>query len=335
MFLLSPLIFPWDMAILLLLAGSFAIGFAARRARARRCGWLVRFLSIIVELLTITIFVTVAYGSFVEPQIIVTTRYVVPLTTTHPIKIAIISDLHAGPYKGADFYRRVVRNVNALLPDIIVLDGDFILEDTVRSDTLLALEPLRDLRSAMGTFAVLGNHDHGVYEHVLIRSGGPHNDQSDYLAAALRSLGIQVLRNEHALINMGTERIAVVGIDDLWAGKANLAAALAGIDPSARVILLSHNPDVIRDPLSARANLIISGHTHGGQIRLPFFGPLASLPTRIGPQYDQGIFRITGSTTLAITHGVGESGPRARLFAWPEVLMLTTQSTNVEASGIE
>lgn len=270
------------------------------------------------------VFVTVSYGSFIEPQIITVTRRHIDLGVHQPLSIVVLSDMHVGPYKGAAFIRRVVRRVNALLPDLILIDGDFVLGDGIHAEQLEALAPLQDLHASIGTYAILGNHDHGTYRRLLGAERSPSTDQSEYLAAALRSLGIDVLQNAHEVVSLGTERIAIAGVDDRTSGKENLDAALAGIDPALPVILLAHSPDVILDTLSTRANLITTGHTHGGQIRLPFLGPLSDLPTHLGRKYDQGVFPIDADTTLAITRGVGESGPRARLFAWPEILLLTT-----------
>ena len=105
----------------------------------------------------------------------------------------------------------------------------------------------------------------------------------------------------------------------------NIGAALDGIADDLPIILLSHNPSVINQNDSLQADLIVSGHTHGGQIRLPGIGPLGGVPTDIDQKYDQGTFAINNHTTLAITRGLGESSPRARLFAWPEILLLETK----------
>ena len=83
----------------------------------------------------------------------------------------------------------------------------------------------------------------------------------------------------------------------------------------APIIMLAHDPSVILENHARYPHLIVSGHTHGGQIRLPFIGPIGRLPTQLGRKYDQGLFAVDKDTTLAITRGVGESGARARLFA--------------------
>lgn len=324
MFLLSPPTFGWDAAILLLLSGSLSVVVAAtlwlriprhRLPLSRSC---VR----IIQGLSCMSFLLVAYGSFLEPHILVTRRFSVPFPFAEPMKIAVVSDLHVGPYKGKDWIARVVQHVNQHLPDMVLIPGDFIFD--AQTD-LEELSPLAELRAPHGVFAVIGNHDDGHYLS-LLRSPYTLPDRSRDLTTMLERMNIHVLRNTHAFVDIGDQQIAVAGIDDLWSNGSNIAGALTGIPDAVPVILVSHQPDVILQEKSKRAALIVTGHTHGGQIRLPLLGPVASLPTSLGRSYDQGLFPIGDRTTLAITRGAGETMVRARLFAWPEVMLLTTSS---------
>ena len=187
-----------------------------------------------------------------------------------------------------------------------------------RSD-LSHLAPLGNIRASAGVFAVLGNHDRGHKRNIL-RQKIQFLDKGDDVADALEALDIQVLRNEYTIISLGAENINLVGIDDLWSGDSDLSAAMTGM-LDLPTILLSHNPDIIKEQQSSDADLIVAGHTHGGQIRLPHVGSLSSLPTTIGPSFDQGIFELDNGSILALTRGVGEAALRARLFAWPEVMI--------------
>lgn len=330
MFLLSPTIFPWDLAISMIIGtciGLTTVSIAYRRKAPRTCR-MRRFLARFVGFMATVIGLVVIYGSFIEPQIMVVTTKTVPFPSRHPIRVVVLSDMHVGPYKGQAYMERVVRKTNDLLPDIVLLAGDFVLSDHIGSAELNALEPLKDIHSTYGTYAILGNHDHDVHRMFFHIPYTPQ-DQSQYLLAALHSFGITTLRNSNIKVNLGTETIAIAGIDDITAGDSDLDLALKNIDPDMPLILMAHNPDVILDTLSAKANLIVAGHTHGGQIRLPFYGPIAALPTKLGRKYDQGVFPIDDNTTLAITRGIGESGPRARLFAWPEIMQLTLMPSGV------
>lgn len=320
MFLLHPSIFWWDLAILLLLAAPLATAvlcslWLRRHPRRAPAMWLLVRL---VQALACLTLLVIAYGSFIEPRLLVVTRRSLSLPVAQPLKIAVISDLHVGPYKGSAWVQRVVQRVNAQLPDLVLIAGDFLFDG---EGDVADLAPLRDLRASMGVFAVTGNHDAGNF---LRLSGEKYEgvDRTNDLTVALQDLGIDVLRNNHREVRMMDGSMVIAGVDDIWQQESDLQRALRGIAPSAPVILLSHHPDIILDPASRRASLIVAGHTHGGQFRLPFYGPIPRLPTLIGRAYDQGIFALDPTHTLAITRGAGETLARARLFAWPEILLL-------------
>ena len=322
MFLLQSDIFLWDLSIIILIVFLFSGAVACLTWTKRHPHKpLQKFCISIAGLLSLTGCCLVVYGSFVEPQMITVTEKVISHPLGSPVKIAVISDIHVGAYKEEEFVERVVKRTNALLPDIVVLPGDFILN---HDSDLNDLRPLKNLRTTMGTYAVLGNHDVGEYE-TLLGKRYTGTDRGERISSALSALGVTMLRNESKILTLPHGKIAIAGIDDIWTGHADLTSALAGIDPTVYTVLLSHNPSVIDEAESLGAHLIISGHTHGGQVRIPGFGPLSKLPTSLGQEYDQGIFEIDDDTTLAITRGIGESSARTRLFATPEILLLQTE----------
>jgi len=324
MFLLQNDIFFWDLCILLLIVLSVC--------GAITCSiWLKRhphkiFQKIFVSFLyafSLFCLLLLIYGSFIEPQLIVVTKKTITHPLASPMKIVVISDLHVGAYKGEAYVKRVVNRINNLLPDIVLIPGDFTL--STESD-LSDLDPLQNIHTTMGTYAVLGNHDMGEY---ALPSGQRFRgeDSGNEITAKLQALGVTVLRNTAKEIPLSTGKIAIAGIDDIWSDKSNISNTLYDIDPSAYIVLLAHNPSIIDDPKSRVAHLIVSGHTHGGQIRIPWMGPIAPLPTTLGQEFDQGIFDIDDDTQLAITRGIGESSARARLFAIPEILLLNITGT--------
>ncbi len=274
-------------------------------------------------MLSFLFFLLIGYGSFIEPQLITTTRIDLPFPLHESVTIAIISDLHVGPYKGAGYIRRVVRRINRELPDIVIIAGDLVLSDEVTPDVLKALKPLKDLHPALGTFVIMGNHDHGIYRLFTPEQRRPP-DRSDLITETLRNFGMIVLENAQSELRIGDETLRIAGIEDALSGEADIVQTLKDSQKDSPIILVSHNPDIILDSMSRLATLIVAGHTHGGQIRLPWYGPVSRLPTHIGRKYDQGMFRLESGTILAITRGIGESGPRARLFAPPEIMMITT-----------
>lgn len=316
----------WDVAIFCLIVGGLWLTAYAWRAKKRTL--VSRILSGGIGFIIASI---VLYGSFIEPQIITVTERQITLPTAQNITIAVLGDLHVGPYVGKRFVRRVVKKVNALSPDMVLLVGDFTYYSSDPGDSL---NPLQDLSKApLGVYAVLGNHDYGCFQH---RDGSTYFgtfDASSRVIRALERMGVRVLRNESIEVRAGDDQglsgllglsgpLFVAGLDDECSGRDNLAATLPKTTRKSSVILLAHDPSVILDKNTTYANLIVSGHTHGGQIRLPFLGPVVSLPTQLPHSYDQGLFDIDKNTTLAITRGLGEAGPRARLFAWPEIMVI-------------
>lgn len=307
MFLLHPTIFIWDFLILfsicLLLAVAIGTTVQLRRQKYKTAAKLG------LELtggLSVIVIIIICYSAFIEPKTLMITEHSIQLDPVNPLKIAVLADTQVGFYKDSRFLEHVVTETNRMLPDFIFIAGDLIQDDY--SD-INELHPLRNLRASAGIYAVLGNHDQG-------------RGRSDEVADYLEALNIRVLRNEHDVVSLGTEKIVIAGINDLTTGFGNASTALAGAPSNLITILLSHNPSVIAQPAAAKADLIISGHTHGGQIRLPWLGPIRRLPISIDQKYDQGVFELADDNYLAITRGLGETWMRLRLLAWPEVMIL-------------
>ncbi|MDI6627422.1 MAG: metallophosphoesterase [Rhodococcus sp. (in: high G+C Gram-positive bacteria)] len=219
------------------------------------------------------------------------------------VRVALVSDLHVGPSRGADFVRKVVDSINAQNPDVVLLDGDLI-DGTV---ALVGedLEPLRDLEAPLGVFAVSGNHEFYA---------GDGGEWLDFWS----TLGIDVLRNERTTITRGDAAIDIAGINDATAPapyEPDLAAALDGIDPDRFVLLMAHQPLQAVEASDFGVDMQVSGHTHGGQI-----WPIRYLVPLQQPSV-QGLDTI-GNTTLYTTRGAGAWGPPVRVAAPPEIAML-------------
>lgn len=309
--------------------------FARCGAQPRGPTWLPLILACVAQVGWLVVF----YGSFIAPQIISVTEREIVLPTKEPLTIVVLSDFHVGPYKGQRFVRRVVAKVNEINPDLVLLAGDYVYYE---SDPLDSLQPLKDLHPRYGVFGVLGNHEYGCYQHspLSLKGGWTGADHSLPIRRALERSNVTVLRNEWREITLeskegteGKEReegkkfLYVSGVDDTCSKRDAIKSALPDYRTKSPLILISHSPDIILDGDAKRFNLIVAGHTHAGQIRLPFIGPLTSLPTELGRAYDQGLFSVDKNTTLAITRGIGESGPRARLFAPPEILVLRVKAS--------
>lgn len=318
MFLLSPEIFFWDALILLLLAitscGAILCGIWGVLHGRKRGTTTAKIFSGFFAGCAILI----AYAAFVEPRMLVVNHFSITHPFGQPLTIAVVSDLHVGPYKDQKFVERVVHRINRELPDMVLIPGDFIFGPQTNLEALL---PLADLRAPLGIFAVLGNHDEGRYSSI---AGTPvqNADRGEEIASFLSQIGVIVLRNENRAIKLPEGDIVIAGVDDYFTGHHSVAKAMLDVPKNVFSILLSHNPSVIDEEGALKAQLIVSGHTHGGQVRLPWLGALVPLPISIDQSFDQGVFQVDDDTMLAITRGAGESHARVRLFAPPEIMML-------------
>lgn len=249
------------------------------------------------------------YGSFVEPRFIVTRNYDYRIGSgdgANQIKAVVLGDFHLGPYNDEYLVDNVVRRVNRLRPDIVFLAGDFISFDNKQIDKFAKLA---ELQAPLGVFAVTGNHDY---------QGG----NIDEVVEKLKQYNVVFLRNQGSTIIVGGREFYIAGADDYWFGNMDLTRALVGQRPGQSVILLAHNPDVVRYlPTPLRVDLLISGHTHGGQIRLPWIGSVVELPSDLPRAYARGLLEWKGRK-MFVTPGLGEVGPRARLFDPPEISVL-------------
>ena len=168
----------------------------------------------------------------------------------HGLKLAQLSDIHHSPFLSEAEIAQAVHYTNALQPDLIALTGDYISHSPEYIEG--AARTLGMLRAPLGVFAILGNHDHWT--------------DGERMTEALRAHGITVLINEHTTIRRDNAEFKLLGIDDITVKRDDLAAALVGTSENETRILLSHNPAIIREAARAKIDLVLSGHTHGGQI---------------------------------------------------------------------
>lgn len=225
---------------------------------------------------------------------------------TAPLRLVLISDIHvAGPDMPPERLRRIVAQINALRPDLVLIAGDFVSDKrpATRYYSLPeAIAPLRALKPRLASVAVLGNHDHW-------RDAGQATQ-------ALRAAGIGLLRN--SAVQVGP--LAIGGLDDDFTGRADLPATVAEMrkPPGAR-ILLTHSPDPFAD-VPNDIGLTLAGHTHCGQIAPPLIGPLATA-SRYGRRYACGVVR-EGAKTLIVGAGLGTSMLPLRIGARPEIWLV-------------
>ncbi len=264
------------------------------------------------------------YGSFIEPQRLIVVEQTISLTENPDadIRAVLISDFHLGPYKQKAWVEKAVKKINELSPQLIVIAGDFILEEKVHPEYL---SPLKNLKADYGVYAALGNHDYIEGEfYELANYPFEGNERVEMVAKALADAGIRLLRNESveiALNDGSGKKFLFGGADEYWTERADAAKTFSGKNPALQKILAVHNPDEIWDAQKAGVDLVLAAHTHGGQIRLPWLGSVPPIPDKLGRKYDRGLFQF-GKMQMFITSGLGETGPRARLLVPPEIAAL-------------
>ncbi len=223
--------------------------------------------------------------------------------------VAVVADLHHGPFVGISFVREAVKIANSLQPDLIALVGDYAHRGN-KTDVDLppCLEALSELRAPLGVFAVPGNHD-------MQNRGQVYRD----LMSTTTTLTDVTNRNQR--ISLFGEHLWLAGVDDLWWGRPDLDRALKGISEGAAVVLFSHNPDYAETRPDPRVGLMLSGHTHGGQVYLPLFGS-PWIPSKYGTKYCCGLVQGPASQVF-VSRGLGEAGVPIRLNVPPEINLLT------------
>jgi len=217
------------------------------------------------------------------------------------LRLLLVTDVHAGPFVSCRALVRAFRHLMALEPDLILLGGDL---TTGRVNEFTAnLEAFNLLQAPLGVFAVMGNHDY-------------YNQRPDDLLRSIEAAGIPMLQNRSVELRRDGQSLSLAGVDDALLGRPDLAAALDGTRPP--VVLLSHNPDLFFDAARADVALMLSGHTHAGQVRVP---GLPVLVRQSRYRLDEGRFR-SGRTELVVSRGLGAVGVPLRANCPPEAVLL-------------
>ena len=223
-----------------------------------------------------------------------------------PITLGFVSDIHvAGPDMPPSRLAEIVRQLNSLGPDLVLIAGDFVSDKRTATrfyEAESALKPLSLLEAPLGTVAVLGNHDHwrGRAE----------------VAEALSLYDVTVLANE----SMDRGPLTIVGVDDAFTDHDDLASAVAELDRRQPAIALTHSPDIFPD-IPRTIALTLAGHTHCGQIRLPLIGAISTM-SDYGERYACGFTR-EGGRALITSAGLGTSILPLRFGTAPEIWLIT------------
>lgn len=220
------------------------------------------------------------------------------------LKIAHLTDLHHSLFTPLEEIQHAVQMANRLRPDVVALTGDYV---TLSPSYIWPVaRALGKLRARLGVFAVLGNHDFQV--------------DPEEITHALKAQHIRVLRNAQYALRARSSILWMVGVDDLWWQADDLRAALRSIPARDPKILLCHNPLGIRMAAAHGIDLVLSGHTHGGQVRLPIVGSVYGR-SRLGERFVEGWNRLHG-TQIYVSRGIGKVLLPVRLGCPPEIACL-------------
>lgn len=252
-----------------------------------------------------------AYVTRVEPYRLTVSEVQIPLphlpASFNGFRIAHVSDLHMGEWITLDHLSKMVTLVNALQPDMIAVTGD------IASVRYFGLQSeitavMNAFSAPHGVVATLGNHDHWLHAPTVRQ--------------AILDSQAALLWNTHMEIQRGSDTLYILGVDDVWEREADLIEALAEVPlRPVPTVLLAHEPDYA-DYVSeiGRVGLQLSGHSHGGQVRLPGIG--APVLPHLGQKYDQGLFQV-GEMMVYVNRGIGMTAPHVRLNCPPEITILT------------
>ncbi|MDQ3088316.1 MAG: metallophosphoesterase [Acidobacteriota bacterium] len=219
-------------------------------------------------------------------------------------RLVHLSDIHHSPFTDIEHISRAVSIANSLQPDVFVLTGDYVSHES--SYIAPMAEVLGKLESEFGTFACLGNHDHWT--------------DAEMVTNLMREANIKVLINEGFRFTAKDASFWLAGVDDYMVGKTDLRAALRGSFPDEMIMLLAHNPIIVRRAARVGVDLMLSGHTHGGQIKLRD-DEKRILPRR---KLKNGLYRRK-DTQIYITRGIGTVVLPVRYGCPPEISLIELQ----------
>jgi predicted MPP superfamily phosphohydrolase len=254
------------------------------------------------------------WSFLIEPNRLIVHPETIQITDWPPelagLRIAVISDIHTGaPFVNDKKLKEIVDRTNALNPDLIVLLGDYMSPNSWHSHRVepeVTATDLKSLKAPLGVYSVLGNHD-WWYNGEKVRRAFEQN-------------GIPVLDDEVTEIKWHEKSFWLVGLADLWTRPQHIEETVAKVPPGSTIIALTHNPDIF-PRLPQSVPLLIAGHTHGGQVNLPFIGtPI--VPSRFGSKYTAGHVFENGHH-MFVTTGIGTSILPLRFRVPPEIVILT------------
>lgn len=271
--------------------------------------------SMLEPIILLIVCVVLIWARFIEPNLLVVKNYnftpsISVNTYANNLKIAVLSDIHIGIYNNKKLLDKAVKKINKLDPDIVIMPGDFVYYAN-RNKLKENFSSLKDINAPK--IAVLGNHDYGK---------GSDNI-SKLIKSSLELNGVLMLDNKTKLLEIKDQKVEFIGLEDLKTGNPDYSILTEKSDNVDLRFLVSHNPDIIyhlnsNSEETKKIDLMIAGHTHAGQIRIPFLYKYI-IPSNYN--FDKGFYNING-IDLFITPGIGNVVLPLRLFNFPEISVL-------------
>lgn len=215
-------------------------------------------------------------------------------------RIAFLTDTHVASFMRRDYYREILEQVRRFDPDIILLGGDYV--SWARHVPLLDEVLLSGLAARDGVYAILGNHDYWSGAEAIVKT--------------LTARGVELITNRSIVLRRDGSMLRLLGIDEMYRGQPDVEAAFAGVLPGEACLGVSHHPDIVDMLGGRRLDLLLCGHTHGGQIRFPFFGAVV-VPSRHEARYASGFHQVE-SVFMYVSRGIG-AVPPLRILCRPEL----------------
>nr|WP_085509215.1 metallophosphoesterase [Thalassobacillus devorans] len=226
-------------------------------------------------------------------------------------KIVQFSDTHIGFHYTLEQLKEVVDRINRMNPDLILFTGDLVDRPNAYEWNGKIVEVLKKLQAPHGKYWIYGNHDHGGYG-------------TDIVKKKMDEAGFQLLQNEHTVIKKEQSSFILAGVDDLMLGKPDMEKTLQGADSDSFVLLMVHEPDYADEVANYPVDVQLSGHSHGGQVQIPFFGYLVTPP--YAEKYVEGRHTI-GNLDLYVSRGLGTTRLPYRFLCKPEITIHTLKNS--------
>ncbi|MGL5439631.1 MAG: metallophosphoesterase [Filifactoraceae bacterium] len=262
----------------------------------------------IINFIFIIGIIILLYSFFMEPKLLTSRTEVVKTgTLNEEITIVQFTDTHIGPNYDIDQLEKLVKKINSKKPDIIIFSGDLIdvAREYGRIDEITPT--LEKLNSRLGKFAVYGNHDYG---------GGAKK----YFSEIMNNSGFVILKNESFLLKINeSENINIIGLDEAMLGAPDYSVSVNKIVSESPNILILHEPDLINKMDTTNIDVSFSGHSHGGQVSIPYIRDYVLPP--YGRNYVKGNYKINDNNTLYVSSGIGTTRIHARFLNFPEFVV--------------